>query len=214
MKYLNLFVEHAIEGEKDLAVAALRKVIAQKSARMINEDHDEVMSTKEMAARIKSLFKKADGDKKVKFLSKLAKAAGVKECSEKDIGTCAKNLCAKGKEQCDAVIHSLEKLVGVKFEKPVKEGCDNDDDSDDKKKKSKEKDDDDSDEDQSDDEDDEDEDDSDDKDDEDEDEDDSEDDKKKSKKKDFFKKSKKDGDDSDKDDDKEDKKDFFKKFKK
>jgi hypothetical protein len=212
MKYLNLFVEHAIEGEKDLAVAALRKVIAEKSARMINEDHEEVMSTKEMVARIKSLFKKADGDKKVKFLSKLAKAAGVKECSEKDIGACAKNLCAKGKEQCDAVIHALEKLVGVTFKKPVKEGCDNDED---KKGNSKKKDDeDDSEEDEDESEDDE----KDDDDDSEEDEDESEDDEKDEKKgkKDFFKKSKKKDDDSDDSDDdkKEDKKDFFKKFKK
>jgi hypothetical protein len=201
MKNLNLFVEHAINAlsgdketvlvEKQLAKAALRKAIYEKSLPIINEDHEEVMTTKEMVKYLKGLWKKADSDdKKAKFLAKLGKSAGVKDCSEKDLQKCAESLCAKGKESCDSVIHALEKIVGVKFKKEeVKEGysktsCES---------KKEEKDDD---EDESDDEDDDDSD------------DDEKDSKKKSKKKD-------DSDDADNsDDDKNDKKNFFKNLKK
>lgn len=209
MKFLNLFLEHAIDGDKDLAKAALRKVIAEKSARIVNEDHERIMTVKEMASHLKGLWKRADSeDKKLKFLSQLAEAAGAKECTDKDITSLADKICAKGAKNCDNVIHALEKLVGV--EKPVTESEKFDKASFFKKKSKSEKDEDDSD-----DEDEDDEDEKSEKDDEDEDE--------KSEKKGKKSKSKKDDDDSDDDDEdeekseksekKDDKPDFFKKKK-
>jgi hypothetical protein len=131
MKYLNLFVEHAIEGERELAIAALRKAIAEKSFALIKEDHEKVMTKMEMTDLIKRLFKKADDDEKDQFLSKLAKAAGLKKCTEDDIEECASKIFSKGKKECDSVIHALEDLVDYHEERPKDKKYKSDDDHDD-----------------------------------------------------------------------------------
>lgn len=98
--------------------------LTQKSAELVYEDHQYYMNAKEMSKHLKKLLNKCEDEKmEEKFLAKVAKASGVKECTRKDLDKCSETLCKKDEKECDKLIHELEELVGHKedFTKELKE---------------------------------------------------------------------------------------------
>lgn len=89
--------------------------LTEKMAGILVEDHEKSMNAEQMTSHIKKLFKMCDGEKtEGKFLKRLGSAAGVDDCKETDITSCAKKLCDMDDEKCDDVIHELEGLVDYK----------------------------------------------------------------------------------------------------
>ena len=112
--------------------------MTEKMASLIVEDHEKSMTSEQMAAHIKKLFKMCDDEStEKKFLKRLGGAASVDDCVEKDITSCAKKLCDIDEDKCDDVIHELEGMVDY-TSTPEKNS-----DDDDKKKKETDSDDDD-----------------------------------------------------------------------
>ena len=87
--------------------------LTRKAAELVYEDHQKQMTSSEMTTHLKRLFKMCENkEAEQKFLSKLGNAVGKKDCTEKDLKECARQLCNKDAEQCDKTIHALEKQVG------------------------------------------------------------------------------------------------------
>ncbi len=100
-------------GHEDRAKRILREYMEKKIHGLIFEDHENVMSAKEMEKHIVMLHGKAKD--KAEFLKKLASYSDLDACSEQDFRKCAENILSKGKDELDEAIHALEKLVGYVF---------------------------------------------------------------------------------------------------
>ncbi len=81
----------------------------------LTEDHEKVMTETEMTSYITKLYGKSTDDNRASFLSALSKASGIKDCTDKDISSCAKKICSGDKKACDSIIHKLESIVGYKM---------------------------------------------------------------------------------------------------
>lgn len=111
---LRSILEALKNGQEDQASSILREYFGYKVNRVLNEDHEKIMTSDEMEQHIIKLHGKAP-DKEV-FLKKLAQFSDLDACSEEDFRKCADNIQSKGKVFMDKAIHSLEKLIGYKFD--------------------------------------------------------------------------------------------------
>lgn len=112
---IKAFVASFQAGDEEAATNALKECIRSRYELLITEDHEKVMTSDEMETHLKKLFSNASDDTKKKFLDILSKHSDLDTCSESDFGKCAGIIKDKGKIVMDKVIHSLEKLVGYKF---------------------------------------------------------------------------------------------------
>ena len=112
--YLKATVEALLDRDEVAASSHLKEYFEQKKAAILREDHEKFMTSDEMEQHILKLHNKAP-DKK-EFLNKLATFSDLDTCTEKDLKTCANNIQSKGKKFMDTAIHSLEKLIGYKFD--------------------------------------------------------------------------------------------------
>ncbi len=111
-------------GHHERAARLFKEYAEKKVYSLINEDHQRTMTSEQMEKHIEMLHGKAE-DKEA-FLKKLASYSTLDAVSEKDFRKCAEDIQAKGKLYMDKAIHSLEKLVGYKFDpKKVEENLGN-----------------------------------------------------------------------------------------
>lgn len=139
-RFLDQFIkEHSeSEGYSEKLNELFSDYVTENFSGILVEDHEKKMSAAEMTTHIKKLYKMCEDEStEQKFLKRLGKAAGVDDCSEKDIKDCAHSLCKKDEDKCDDVIHELEGMVGYEYSQ--KDDDDEDDDEDDKKSEKKSK---------------------------------------------------------------------------
>jgi capsid portal protein len=110
----NLFnLINALSNNREvIATRILKEILENKLYNILNEDHQNYMTSDEMEKYIIDLHKKAND--KDKFLKILAKYSKMDECSERDFKKCAENIQSHGKIYMDKAIHALEKLLKIK----------------------------------------------------------------------------------------------------
>jgi hypothetical protein len=106
---------HALVDKKpDEAQKHLSDVLTAKATRLVAEDHEKEMTSEELHKYVTKLWAKAKTDEhKKEFLEVCAKHSGEKSCTDKQLEDCCEKVCAKGKKKCDALIHALEKVLGI-----------------------------------------------------------------------------------------------------
>ncbi len=109
-------LEALLNNNEDDAIKNFSEALNVKGTYLLKEDHEKVMSSKELAHYLKTLHTKAKDEHKEKFADHMSKAAGMefKDCNAKAFGDCAEAL-SKDKKKADKLIHKLEKLTGNKI---------------------------------------------------------------------------------------------------
>lgn len=137
-KFLDQFIKEHSEGQgySEELNELFSDYVTENFSGILVEDHEKKMTSSEMAKHIKKLYKMCEDEKtEKKFLKRLGKAAGVEDCSEKDIKKCAENLCKEDEDKCDDTIHELEGMVDYEYDPDSKDDDDDDDDEKSSKKK-------------------------------------------------------------------------------